>query len=127
MANDALPSRVEFRPGQLAGALACRGDNHNEIARRDLERYYNAIEDALREVQLSRNEWMFLRDLLNSTYIDSDLATHLWLEVQDADDAIAQQWGIDRDDLAGRIQTMPLFARLAICDAVERWWLKRPE
>lgn len=108
--------------GDLTPALSSRGDSLSATALRDLRRYYAAIDSALREVSLSEAEWNFLRDILNGSLLDETTAQYLWSEVADADPEFASKWGIDADDLAGRIRTMPLFSRLAICDAVERWW-----
>lgn len=119
---DPRTPHIQFRPGTLAGALSIRGDNQNEIARRDLDRYYESIETTLREIQLSRDEWLFLRDIMQGTYIDTGQADWLWNEIIDADDDIAGQYGINLNNLAGRIRSMPMFARVAICDAIERHW-----
>lgn len=105
----------------LDAELAARGDNLSEIALRDLRRHYSLIESSLREIRLSEAEWNFLRDILNSSVRDEQLAHYLHAEVADAG-AEAAQWGIDVRDLSGRLRTMCEAQRLAIVDAVDRWW-----
>lgn len=73
-------------------------------------------------MRLSRAEWDFLRDILNGSVVDDLLVRHLADEVEDAEPAQATAHGVDQRDLAGRIRTFSDFHRLAICDAVERWW-----
>lgn len=94
--------------GGLDAELAARGDSMNEIALRDLRRYYAALATALEEAQLTEPEWNFLR--------------YLWAELNDADEALAEKWGVNRGALALRIRALPAFTRLAIVDAVDRWW-----
>lgn len=108
--------------GGLDTELAARGDSLSEILNRDIRRYYAALANALRETQLTPNEWMFLRDILNATYRDEVLASGLWAEIADADDPVAQKWGIDPLVLAARVDALPEFTRIAIVDAVDRWW-----
>ena len=106
----------------LAAELAARGEPLGAALRRDIERYYEAIAATLGEIGLSEPEWNYLRDLLNGSLLDASTARYLWAEVEDAEPEIADKWGIDARDLSGRIRTLPTFSRLAICDAVERWW-----
>ncbi len=108
--------------GDLAANLDTRGDSLSAVALRDLNRYYASLETALREINLSESEWNYLRDILNGSLLDEATARYLWAEIEDAEPERAEQWHVDPADLAGRIRTMPMFSRLAICDAVERWW-----
>ena len=108
----------------LDAELALRGDSLQEVALRDLRRYYTMLDSALREVQLSTAEWDFLRDILNSTFRDENCARYLWAEVEDAG-IEAEKWGVDHRAFAARLRDLPEFTRLAIVDAVDRWWRER--
>jgi len=103
----------------LAARLATAGA---PTAQRDLERYYQSLDSALREVGLSEPEWNYLRDILRGTFIDVTTAPLLWAEVEDAEPEYGTKWGIDPAGLSGRLRTLSPFQCLAIADAIERWW-----
>jgi hypothetical protein len=52
------------------------------------------------------------------------MGRHLWAEVEDADrlDGLGAKWGIDAHALAARLRDLSPGARMAILDAVERFW-----
>ena len=116
------PSPVSIRLGDIAPLVAERGVSAGAVLARDIRRYYAQLANALREVRLSRAEWDYLRDILNGSVVDGLLIRHLAAEVEDADSATAEAHGVDQRALAGRIRALSEFQRLAICDAVERWW-----
>ena len=116
------PSPVSIRLGDIAPLVAERGVSPGAVLARDIRRYYSQLASALREVRLGRAEWDFLRDILNGSVVDDLLIRHLAAEVEDAEPSTAEAHGVDQRDLAGRIRTLSDFHRLAICDAVERWW-----
>ena len=113
-------AHISFRASSptLAARLAAADGT---TAQRDLERYYQSLDAALRDIALSESEWDYLRDILNGTYIDAAAARLLWAEVEDAKPEYGQKWGIDPADLSGRLRTLSPFQCLAIADAVERW------
>ena len=107
----------------LDAELAARGDSINEVALRELRRLFAMYDMTLQEeVHLSEGEWSFLRDLLNGTFRDENCARYLWAEVQDADEVMDEKWGVRRDVLSSQLREMSAFQRLAIVDAVDRWW-----
>lgn len=120
---------VSFRaPADLVAELSSRGDTLGSTALRDIRRYYDLLELTLSQLDdVSEAEWNYLRDILNGTYVDVDTARMLWAEILDADPAVAERWGIDQRELAERVRALPIAARLAICDAVERWWRQHAE
>lgn len=117
----AAPS-ISIRPGELAPLLAERGASAAAVLARDIRRYYAQLAIALREVRLSESDWMFLRDILDGTIVDATLIRLLHAEIEDAAPAQAEAHGVDQAALAARIRTLSDFQRLAIVDAVERWW-----
>ena len=121
------PSPVSIRLGELAPLVAERGVSPGAVLSRDIRRYYAQLASALREVRFSRAEWDFLRDILNGSVVDDLLVRHLAAEVEDEDPETATAHGVDQRDLAGRIRTLSDFHRLAICDAIERWWIAQPQ
>lgn len=121
---------VQFRPGPLAPALDARGDNRNEVAARDLGRYYAILSRTLETVTLSEAEWNLLRDALNGTYVDEWwTGNELAAEIADAlADGMGQKWGLDARDGARLIDTLRRLSAaetFAIIDAVERWWQRQ--
>lgn len=120
------PSPIQFRPGPLVERFAERaGDamNVNEIAWRDLDRYYTLLATTLRRVDLTEGEGLLVCDVLNGTHIDPTLARRLHTEVEDAlADGVAEKWHINGQQLVAKVRGFDLLQRMAICDAVERWW-----
>jgi hypothetical protein len=117
----ARSAHISFRASSptLAARLAAADGT---TAQRDLERYYQSLDTALREVSLTEPEWNYLRDILRGTFIDTNTARLLWAEVEDAEDEYGAKWGVDPTDLSGRLRTLSPFQCLAIADAIERWW-----
>jgi hypothetical protein len=55
---------IGFRPERLAGALAQRGGSTSLVAKRDLERYYQAVDDEISGLRLAQGELEVLWALL---------------------------------------------------------------
>lgn len=117
----ARSAHISFRASSptLAARLAAADGT---TAQRDLERYYQSLDTALREISLSEPEWNYLRDILNGTYIDAATARLLWAEVEDAKPEYGQKWGIDPAALSARLRALGQFQCLAVADDIERWW-----
>jgi hypothetical protein len=119
---------IAFRPGELLPALLERGveDARHLVARRDLERYYALLRDALASVRLEEAEALLLADVLNGTLVDAHSYRLLWAEVEDAcrQDGADRRWGVDGLALAARLRAMAPCELMAIADAVERAWLR---
>ena len=124
--HNARYPRVEFRAGSLAGPLAARGDDgeRHEIARRDLERYYEAIDRELRALALTHAEASLLADALNGTLWDVQSVSLLWAQVDDAirDGALDTKWGVHGPDFVARLRALTYTQALAIIDGVDRFW-----
>lgn len=117
---------VSFRAGPLDGLIEARmrGDlKAGAVAQRDLTRYYDALALALSQVQLTINEAMLIIDALNGSFIDLNLAQLLHYEIEDSfGDGLAEKWQIDGPALLGKVRDWSLLQRIAVVDAVERWW-----
>jgi hypothetical protein len=119
--------KVQFRPGLLAAQLAARGGDDNvaasQLAARDLSRYYDMLALALASVELSAGETGLLVDILNGTMISLETAQLLASEVEDSlADGVEAKWDVDGQALIATIGAWSLGQRLAVCDAVERFW-----
>lgn len=101
-----------------------RGDlKAGTVAQRDLGRYYDALALALGQVDLTTGEAMLIIDALNGTLIEVTTAQMLHYEIADSmGDGLAQKWGIDGKGLVEKVRSWSLLQRLAVVDAVERWW-----
>lgn len=121
------PDRVQFRPGPLSDALIDRGGGDNaeaaQVAARDLGRYYEALTLALASVSLTEGEAGLIVDALNGTIIDVQAAQLLAYEIADSyDDGLCEKWEVDGPALLATIRGWSTLQRLAVCDAVERFW-----
>jgi hypothetical protein len=121
-------SSIFLRPGPLAAEITARmgkvGNSPGLTVKRDLERYYYAIQYELRAVQLSEPEAWLIVDALNATPTDPYAAGLLWAEIGDAIklDKLDTKWKIDGPALVAKLRELTYTQSLAICDAVERWW-----
>ena len=117
---------VSFRSGPLDGALEARMREDlkaGAVAQRDLGRYYDALALALAQVQLTREQALLLIDALNGTFIDLTTAQMLHYEIADAlGDGLAEKWRTNGPALVETVRAWSLLQRLAVLDAIERWW-----
>lgn len=120
------PDAVDFinsRTRPISG-----GQSISESATTAIERYAFLVRQGKRAIDalLSKEEKMFLRDVLNGTLVTSISIHHLWMEVADAESHYAEKWGIDATTLITRLREMPLHALVAIIEDVEEFW-RSPE
>jgi hypothetical protein len=120
--------KVNFRPGPLSDQIEERiseigGSTSGGVTQRDLGRYYDMLGLGLAAVHLTPGEAGLIVDALNGTLIDINTAQALRLEVEDALRAgLAEKWQIDGSGLVEKIRGYTLVQRMAIADAVERFW-----
>ena len=115
---------ISFRvgAGQLAQQIASRDESHaNEIAKRDLERYYNLLGRSLATVDLTEAEANALCDANNGTLWENWSISLLWANVADTP-GLDEKWGIDSNALIGKIRSWSHPQALAVVDAIERFW-----
>lgn len=124
-------NRVEFRASKsLLAHIAARcgssqpGTEPNRIAERDLERYYYALEQTLRSVELTEQEALLICDAMNGVLVEPHTAQLLWAQIADAVeiDGLDRKWGVDGAALTAKLRGLSYAQALAVSDAVERWW-----
>lgn len=117
---------VSFRAGPLDGAIEQRMRSDlkaGAVAQRDLGRYYEALAMALAQVRLTTGQAMLLIDATNGTLIEITTAQMLHYEIADAlADGLAEKWQVDGPALVEVVRSWSLLQRLAVLDAIERWW-----
>lgn len=124
---------IQFRPGPLTSHLAARSGGTmtaNEVARRDLDRYYAILGRELATVEFTDAEWMALRDALNGTLAEAWWsANELATEIEDAlADGLGERWGLSATQgraLVERLRQLSPAQTFAVIDAVERWWARQ--
>jgi hypothetical protein len=113
----------------LRAALAITGDDNPETGVKSrrinnvCERYLDLMHFAMPE--FSRGEWCAIMDANNGIGIGGEIMDMLgtWQNVADsADDGLEEKWGIDCQRLAARMRELPRASRIAIGEAVERFW-----
>jgi hypothetical protein len=95
------------------------------VARRDLERYYACVTDALRRLALNKAEAFLVMDALNGVFFADDTWRFVWAEVADhirLNDAATHFGVADPDGLVRRLRDGGLIAAAALTDAAERFW-----
>lgn len=124
---------ITFRPRKGMGQdIAVRWDRTGwpgGTARRDLERYYEALRRGLNSVSLTEEEALAIVDACNGTLWSPHSVPFLWAEVADAIrlGGLATKWQLDGPTLVSKLQSLHYCQCLAIVDAAERWWLLPPE
>lgn len=120
---------ITFRvgTGKLAEALTARDYKHeshrNEIAKRDLARYYALLERSLATVQLTEAEANALCDANNGCGLEEAMPTSmLWANVLDTP-GLGEKWGIETDLLVSKVRSLSPLQSAAVLDAIERFWV----
>ena len=128
MPGDARSAPVQFRPGQdLARQLEERvvedfAGSYNAVAKRDLERYYDALERELALQVWTEAEASAICDALNGLWLRESLGIrYAWAEIADAN-GLGEKWGVDQADLVRRVRELQPGGLCALADAVERFW-----
>jgi len=127
-----LPAIVSFRGGELLPLLAARGETAGPVARRDLTRYYELLEEYLERLELSESEAQLLCDAADDLLDRLDqtgsgaLPAHrwLWAEVADAirDRRLDDKYGVDDPEaLVDRVRALEPAEGRALLDALERY------
>ncbi len=130
----AKPQMINFRPGDLADALSARTqpeEGLGAVAKRDLGRYYAMLHVAGQDVHFTRAEASLICDALNGIWLrDARAWQTAWAEIADRIqlDGVAEHDGVqDSDALVRRLREMHPAAKLALVDAVERFWRSRDD
>lgn len=126
--------QINIRAGELLPDLQARLGTGNtgtlaDVLRRDLTRYYYAIESALLKVAntdlFSDAEVSLIVDVQNGTLNEPHTIALIWANVADAvelEDRLAEKHGVDGPLLVRKLRALTPFERTAVADAVERWW-----
>lgn len=118
---------IQFRAGfELEAFLKERvepGRSINQVVARDIERYYQALDLARAQVDLTQGEASLIVDALNGTFIDMNAMQFLAMEIEDSlADGLAEKWGVDGLALVQKLKTYSLLQKMAIVDSIERFW-----
>jgi hypothetical protein len=130
--------RVMYRvtdPGLLDWLTSRTGrmltGNRNEQARTELGLWREVLAAELRRIRLTLAEACCVADVLNSTTLTPTVAGsigHTYAEVYDAfNDAegpssYGNKWGVDEQQLLGKLRALGPAADHALVDAISRWW-----
>ena len=115
---------VSFRDVNIEVQLDARGSARGITASRDLGRYYHALREELRAVELSESEAMLIIDACNGTLFEPHTIRLLWAQIDDAIviDKLAGKWEIDGPALVAKLRALSYTQSLAVVDAAERYW-----
>lgn len=101
-----------------------RGQNRSLVITRDLERYYELLDRALKQVKLTKREACLITDVLNGHLAVAVSAKLLWAEVEDAIelDGVDKKWEVDGKKLVEKLKGLNELQGMALIDAAERFW-----
>ena len=118
---------VQFRSGDLMPKLEARvggtrATSENVAAKRDLERYYDLLAEAL--PAFPRPQALLICDALNGTLFHETTspARQLSYELHDVPPALYEKHKVDKKTLVNRVADLSPAEALAVIDAVERFW-----
>jgi hypothetical protein len=122
--------RISFRAGGLEVELHARHGHKEGLShtvQECLGRYFYALQQTLKSIDLSEQEWMLVRDACNGTLWERHTIPFLWGGVEDAIklDGLDRKWEVDGAALVGKLRALTYWQSLAVVDAVERWWLEQ--
>lgn len=117
---------IAFRASELEGEILSRTGltdattSPSQTAKRDLGRYYQLIRFAMPTI--TEEEANLLIDALNGTWLDFRAARYLPMELEDVTDALYTKWGAQKEAFLKVVNNWHHAQRLAIVDAVGRYW-----
>lgn len=97
----------------------------HQIGNRDLGRYYNLLDYALKEVTLTEQEALFIVDSTNGSIFDEVGIRMLWAGLEDSIryDSLDAKYQIDGNELINKIKKANIAYLFALADAIERFWI----
>ena len=116
-AGEKLEVQIEERAGGIR--------NTHGTAREMAERYAYCMEKALDGVDLTEKEAHLIVDSFNGTIFEPlDMVARYGLEagLEDTSDVVYTKWEVDRESLLDKIKSFSIPERLAVIDAIERYW-----
>ena len=123
-------SPIQFRDATLTPFLHSRGDNLNEVAARDLYRYYALINATLATIQEQfpdEREWALLQDTVASAPVLAYSPREVVGSVADAIqlERADQRFDVDGAYLLRRLRGLSPMEITTLLDMIERWWVIR--
>lgn len=116
----------ELREALEARAAGSRAPQLDEVARRDLWRYYCQLRFTLERVALTEGEALLIVDVRNGLALTPEVSARqqLWADVADAVelDGLDAKWSVNGAALVAKLRALTDAEALAIVDAAERAW-----
>jgi hypothetical protein len=114
-------------PRALCEAIEARredGKYAGLTARRDLERYYHALQQALATIEFNESEAALIVDACNGIIFEPHTMQLLWAQIEDAvrSDRLDAKWDADAQVLVAKMRALSYWQALAVADAIERFW-----
>src|SRR3990167_6873607 len=126
-----LKTGYESLVSEVCGALDISVSSAEalEVEARDLDRYRALLDGRLRELELTQGEASLICDALNGTWLLDDSWRHCVMEFEDAIrlNGLDKKWGVDAPAFLSAAREWDDADKLAICDAVERFWREHSE
>jgi hypothetical protein len=120
-----MPGKMSFYAAEPVDRLLADAgeDGKSQRLNRVADRYAEVVRRDVPE--LRAGEWMYLVDMLNSTWLEPAAVIHvIGDDVEEAEelDGLGAKWGVDPRSLAARVRGMTAGERTAMAEVVERWW-----
>lgn len=123
-----MPTNLQIRlDDSLTAELDARPRGRAEAARTMLQRYLGLLAVGRQQLDgLTEAEWNLCRDALNGTWLLDGHAAFCVAAIRDACQLSAahKKWGVDSDHMLGVLDRLDEVGKIALADAVERWWAK---
>jgi hypothetical protein len=112
---------LAFGSAELDAAIRSRGDDLNQIAARDLQRYYALLSRAT--PRFKEEEACLLAEALSGHSIPTEDIRRVWSVVQKGiqRDMLDRRWFVDGVSLIAKLRFMEPWQLMALIDAIERY------
>jgi len=120
-ADEKLIGEIEQRTNERRAEVETR----HKTARAMAERFVFCMEKGLENVALTEGEAHVILSAHNGIeYHDFEarVRTGIWAEVETAEDGLFDHWGVKRKVVVRKLKELGLVERLAVLDAVDRFW-----
>lgn len=104
----------------MARVLVGHDENRSGRINTVCDRYLSIVAEHGPTLRLA--EWCAACDALNGAWMSDEASIRfMWAEIADCE-GLGDKWGIDQPALTERIRELPLAAKVAMMEVVERFW-----
>ena len=110
-----------FRAAELEPAIQLRGDNANEVVKRDIARYYRLIDQELSSITLEPADWKLIREAITSgSILDNPTPADFYAAIERMSE-LSGAYTPTVTAIAAQLEPLTPGRMAALFDYAERW------